>query len=107
MTSTEPSIRFIVRIDNMGMTHASNIAVARSLEEGILTYASIQAIAPWAEEACAHPNERLDLDRHLCTLDEWQSHRWRLVLPYSAMTSLINERRGLKLLGYRNLETER
>ena len=107
MTSTEPSIRFIVRIDNMGMTHASNIAVARYFEEGILTCASIQAVAPWAEEACAHPNECLDLGRHLCTLGEWQSHRWRLVLPYSVMTSLINERRGLKLLGYRNLETER
>ena len=69
MTSTNPSIRFIVRIDDMGMTHASNIAVARCFEEGILACADIQAVAPWAEEACAfgctYPKGCLGSDRHL------------------------------------------
>ena len=53
MTNREPSIRIIVRADDMGMTHASNVAIARCFEEGILTCAGIQAVAPWAEEACA------------------------------------------------------
>ena len=93
MTNREPSIRIIVRADDMGMTHASNVAIARCFEEGILTCAGIQAVAPWAEEACALGRAHPDwcLGAHLCALGEWQGYRWRPVLPYSAVPSLVDE----------------
>ena len=93
MSAADTSIRLIVRGDDMGMTHASNRAIALCFEEGILTSAGIQAVAPWAEEACALGRAHPDwcLGAHLCALGEWQGYRWRPVLPYSEVPSLVDE----------------
>lgn len=94
MTSAaDESIRMIVRADDMGMTHASNAAIAKCFTEGILTCAGIQAVAPWAEEACILGREHPDwcLGAHLCALGEWQGYRWRPVLPYTEVPSLVDE----------------
>ena len=60
MNDANPTIRIVVRADDMGMTHAGNRAIAQGFTEGILTCAGIQAVAPWAEEVCAfgraHPD---------------------------------------------------
>ena len=95
MTSTESSIRNIVRADDMGMPHAGNVAVARCFEGGILPCAGIQAFTPWAEEACA-PGRYISLYR-IAEIVTLTSRRIRAIV----------DRRGIKLLSYRDLGTER
>ncbi|MGY8827618.1 MAG: ChbG/HpnK family deacetylase [Candidatus Latescibacterota bacterium] len=91
--SADESIRLIVRADDMGMTHASNAAIAQCFNEGILTCAGIQAVGPWAEEACAlgRENPNWCLGAHLTAIGEWQGYRWRPVLPYTEVPSLVDE----------------
>lgn len=93
MSTANQSIRLIVRGDDMGMTHASNLAIEKCFDEGILTCAGIQAVAPWAAEACTLGRSHSDwcLGAHLCALGEWQGYRWRPVLPYSEIPSLVDE----------------
>ena len=89
MTSTESSIRNIVRADDMGMPHAGNVAVARCFKGGI------RAFTPWAEEACA---PGMYISRyHIAEFITLTSRRIRAIV----------DRRGIELLSYRDLGTER
>ena len=92
MSAPHTSIRLIVRADDMGMSHASNRAIVQCFTEGILTCAGIQAVAPWAEEACALGRAHPDwcLGAHLTAIGEWQGYRWRPVLPHSEVPSLVD-----------------
>ena len=92
MNAAEGSIRMIVRADDMGMTHASNRAIVQCFTEGILTCAGIQAVAPWAEEACVLGRQNTDwcLGAHLSAIGEWQGYRWRPVLPRTEVPSLVD-----------------
>jgi predicted glycoside hydrolase/deacetylase ChbG (UPF0249 family) len=86
-------IRLIVRADDMGMTHACNVAVEKCFEEGILTCAAILAVAPWAEEAAKmareHPSWCIGV--HMSVIGEWRGYRWRPVLPYTKVPSLVDK----------------
>ena len=87
-------IRLIVRGDDFGMTHSCNLAVENCFQNGALTCAAIMAPAPWAEEAAgmarAHPD--WCVGAHLTTLGEWRGYRWRPVLPYNKVDTLVDER---------------
>ncbi|MFP4081379.1 MAG: polysaccharide deacetylase family protein [Candidatus Aminicenantes bacterium] len=86
-------IQLIVRGDDMGMTHACNLAVARSFREGVLTCASIMVPSPWFEEAARmcreHPQWCIGV--HLTLTGEWRDYRWRPVLPVTEVSSLVDE----------------
>ena len=86
-------IRLIVQADDFGMTHGCNLAVEDCYQNGILTCTSLMAPAPWAEEAAgiARANPGLCVGAHLTTLCEWRNYRWRPVLPYSQVKSLVDE----------------
>jgi len=90
---TGDPIQLIVRGDDMGMTHACNLAVEKSFQEGILTCASIIVPAPWFEEAARlcreHPEWCVGV--HLTLNSEWRDYRWKSVLPVTEVPSLIDE----------------
>jgi predicted glycoside hydrolase/deacetylase ChbG (UPF0249 family) len=90
--SREP-IQLIVRGDDFGMTHACNMAVKKSFEEGILTCSSLLVIAPWFEEAARLSRENPDwcIGVHLALNGEWRDYRWRPVLPVTEVASLVDE----------------
>ena len=93
MSADSPGqIRLIVRADDMGMTHGCNVAVRKCFESGILTCAAIQAPAPWAAEAAAMGREHPDwcLGAHLTPIAEWVGYRWRPVLPYDKVSTLVD-----------------
>jgi chitin disaccharide deacetylase len=89
----EEKIRLIVRADDMGMTHACNMAVEKCFEEGILTCAAIQPAAPWAQEAATMVKNHPEwcIGAHLTPLGEWVGYRWRPVLPYDKVPSIVDE----------------
>jgi predicted glycoside hydrolase/deacetylase ChbG (UPF0249 family) len=90
--SDEP-IQLIVRGDDFGMTHACNMAVKKSFEEGILTCSSMLVIAPWFEEAAhlSRENPGWCIGVHLSLNGEWRDYRWKPVLPVTEVPSLVDE----------------
>jgi hypothetical protein len=77
----------------MGMTQGSLAAFERAFNEGVLTCGSILVPAPWfagAAELC-RKNPGWCVGVHLCLVGEWRGYRWRPVLPWSRVTSLVDE----------------
>ena len=86
-------IHLIVRGDDLGMTQGSLVAFERAFNEGVLTCGSIQTCAPWFEaaaELCVN-NPGWCIGLHLCLVGEWRGYRWRPVLPWSEVSSIVNE----------------
>lgn len=88
----QDSIRLIVRGDDLGCTQGSLIAIERAFSEGILTCTGIQACAPWFDGAAAlcrkHPEWCVGV--HLSIIGEWQGYRWRPVLPWDKVPSIVD-----------------
>jgi predicted glycoside hydrolase/deacetylase ChbG (UPF0249 family) len=90
---TKEPIQLIVRGDDLGMTHACNMAVKKAFEEGILTCSSILVPAPWFEMAARMCRENPDwcIGVHLALNGEWRDYRWKPVLPVTEVPSLVDE----------------
>jgi predicted glycoside hydrolase/deacetylase ChbG (UPF0249 family) len=86
-------IRLIVRGDDMGMTQGSLLAFEKAFTEGVLTSASIQVPAPWFEGAAqlARRNPSWCTGVHLTLVGEWRGYRWRPVLPWGNVRTLVDE----------------
>jgi len=86
-------IRLIVRGDDLAMTPACNVAIEKCFREGILTCAAMLVPAPWFEEAAKMAREHPDwcIGVHLTVIGEWRGYRWRPVLPYSSVPSIVDE----------------
>ncbi len=89
----EGEIRLIVRGDDMGMTQGSIEAFERAFNRGILTSGAIQVPAPWFEAAAeiAKKNPGWCVGVHLTLMGEWLGYRWRPVLPWDRVKSLVDE----------------
>ncbi|HBE01234.1 MAG: hypothetical protein A2096_06475 [Spirochaetes bacterium GWF1_41_5] len=86
-------VNLIIRADDFGMSHACNAAVKKCFDSGILGCSSIQAPAPWAYEAAlmARSNPSWCIGVHITLVGEWQGFRWRPVMPYDKVPSLVDE----------------
>lgn len=86
-------IRLIVRGDDMGMTQGSLLAFEKAFTEGVLTCASIQVPAPWFEGAAqiATSNPSWCTGVHLTLVGEWRGYRWRPVLPWGNVRTMVDE----------------
>lgn len=89
----EGVIELIVRGDDMGMTHSANEAFELAFKKGILTAGGLLVPAPWFEDAARRVRENPDWSSgvHLCVNAEWKDYRWRPVLPYNLVPSLVDE----------------
>ena len=66
----------IVNCDDIGSSHAANVASERAMREGLATSATLMVPCPWAREAV----ERfagLDVGIHLTLTSEYPTYRWR------------------------------
>jgi len=86
-------IRLIIRGDDMGMTQGSLEAFERAFNHGVLTCGAIQVPAPWFEAAAelAVKNPGWCVGVHLTLIGEWRGYRWRPVLPWDQVSSLVDE----------------
>ena len=76
----------IINCDDLGSSHAANIAIVDALHRGIATSATLMVPCPWAFEA-AQMTKDCDIGIHLTLTCEYPLYRWR---PLSGATSLMD-----------------
>lgn len=83
----------IVNADDLGMYHAVNVAVLRSMEEGIATSCSLMVPCPWALHALRLLRERphLPFGIHLTLVCETEHYRWGPLTSRERVPSLLGE----------------
>ncbi len=87
---TSGQIRLIVRGDDIGSSHAANVACIRSYREGIVRSVEVMVPCPWFNEAAKMLNESpgLDVGVHLTLTSEWENIKWG---PLTHAPSLVDK----------------
>lgn len=82
--------RLIVRMDDLGVTHATNLAIIKCYEEGIGRSAEVMSVCPWFMEAANMLKEYpgLDVGVHITLCSEWVGFKWK---PLTDCPSLCDE----------------
>lgn len=77
-SNQDSMIKLIVRGDDMGFCHATNVACIISYKEGILRSVEVMVPGPWFLDAVKMINENpgLDVGVHLTLTSEWQNLKW-------------------------------
>lgn len=82
----------IVNGDDVGMSHAANVATIDAMENGLMTSGTIMVPCPWfleiAEYARTHPNS--DFGLHLTHTSEWKKYKWGPVASKSDVPGLVD-----------------
>lgn len=93
MKNINDPIILIPRADDFGYSHTGNLGILDSMRFGIIRSAAMLVVAPWFEEAAQMAREHPELcfGVHLGIIGEWRGYRWRPVLPYSEIPSLVDE----------------
>jgi chitin disaccharide deacetylase len=86
----QPEIKLLVRGDDIGSSHAANVACIRSYKQGIERSVEIMVPAPWFNEAVEMLKEvpELDVGVHLTLTSEWENIKWG---PLTHSPSLVDE----------------
>jgi predicted glycoside hydrolase/deacetylase ChbG (UPF0249 family) len=86
-------IRLIMCGDDMGMTQGSLVAFEKAFKEGVLTCAGVRVTAPWFEGAVElyKRNPKWCVGLHLSIIGEWRGYRWRPVLPWDKVPTIVDE----------------
>lgn len=89
-TAQATKTRLIVRIDDMGFSHAVNVACIETYKKGIARSVEVLVPGPWFEEAAQmlRDNPGLDAGVHLTLTSEWSNIKWR---PLTKAASLVDE----------------
>jgi chitin disaccharide deacetylase len=89
----DEKIRLVVRLDDVGFCHASNVAFKKIAENGIVSAVSVMVNTPWLDEAVEllkeHPEVSVGV--HTCFNSEWTPYRWGPVSPVNEVPSLVDE----------------
>ncbi len=82
-------IALLVRGDDIGSSHAANVACIQSYKQGIMRSVEVMVPAPWFNEAVKMLNENpgLDVGVHLCLTSEWENVKWG---PLTEASSLVD-----------------
>jgi len=90
-SAEDSGIRLIVRADDIGSSHAANVACIQTYREGIVRSVEVMVPAPWFNEAvkmlCDNP--KLDVGVHLTLTSEWENMKWG---PVTEAPSLVDDR---------------
>ncbi len=81
-------VRLIVRGDDIGSSHAANVACIRAYKEGIMTSVELMVPCPWFPEAVKMLNENpgLDVGVHVTLTSEWDNIKWRPLTSAPSLT---------------------
>ena len=88
--SDSGQIELIVRADDIGSSHAANIACIKSFRDGIARSVEVMVPCPWFNEAVEmlNANGGYDVGIHLTLTSEWTHVKWR---PLTNCPSLVDE----------------
>ena len=82
----------IFHVDDVGMSHGSNLGAIKAMEEGVATSCSIMMPCPWVSEYAhylkSHPE--LDAGLHLTLTSEWKAYRWGPLAGKPQVTGLTD-----------------
>jgi chitin disaccharide deacetylase len=89
--AAEVDTRLIVRADDIGSSHAANVACIRSYLEGVARSVEVMVPCPWFNEAVEllNANPAYDVGVHLTLTSEWSNFKWR---PLTHCPSLVDDR---------------
>ena len=90
---TSPSRpELLIRIDDIGMNHSVNLALAQLADTKIPLSASVMFACPWYQEAVEilKKNPQISVGVHLVLNSEWKGYRWGPVLGKEAVPSLVD-----------------
>src|SRR5918993_2245707 len=81
----------IVNADDVGMSHAANVATRTGMEQGLITSGSIMVPCPWFEEIAVYAtaNPTRDFGLHLTHTSEWKVYKWGPVAGRADVSGLI------------------
>ena len=90
--SEEKPVELLIRADDSGMSHASNMALESLAKTGIPFSTSIMFTCPWYQESVEIIKEydHISAGIHLTLNAEWKNYRWGPVAGVSAVPSLVD-----------------
>lgn len=85
--------QLIIRCDDIGMSHAVNMAAKEMVKTGIPFSASMMFACPWYQEAVdiLKDQPHVTAGIHLTLNAEWRNYRWGPVAGKDAVPSLVDE----------------
>lgn len=86
------TIAVILHVDDVGMSHSSNLGAIESIEKGVANSFSIMMPCPWVPEIARwlQKNTNADAGLHLTLTSEWQIYRWGPVAGKKAVPGLVD-----------------
>lgn len=83
----------ILHIDDVGMSHASNLGAMQGLDPGVATSFAVMMPCSWVPEIARYvkANPTVDCGLHLTLTSEWKSYRWGPLAGRSAVPGLVDD----------------
>lgn len=85
--------RLMLRLDDIGMCHAVNMAMQKMADTKMPFSASVQFACPWYQEAVEilKKNPQISVGVHLTLTSEWKNYRWGPITGREAVPSLVDK----------------
>jgi predicted glycoside hydrolase/deacetylase ChbG (UPF0249 family) len=82
----------ILHVDDVGMSHASNLGGIESVEKGVATSWSVMMPCAWVPEIAKYLKQHPDVDSglHLTLTSEWSLYRWLPVAGKPKVPGLVD-----------------
>ena len=83
----------ILHVDDVGMSHSSNLGAIQSVEKGVATSWAVMMPCTWVSEIAHYLYDHPEVDSglHLTLTSEWKSYRWGPVAGKSAVPGLVDD----------------
>jgi len=91
-SAQKENIRYLIRLDDMGMCHSVNMAIEQVAKTGLPFSTSVMFACPWYEEAVEilKNYDQVSVGIHLTLNSEWDGYRWGPILGAEAVPSLAD-----------------
>jgi len=82
----------ILHVDDVGMSHSSNLGAIEATEKGVATSFSIMMPCPWVPEIARYvkSHSAADSGLHLTLTSEWQIYRWGPLAGKTQVPGLVD-----------------
>ena len=83
----------ILHVDDVGMSHSSNLGAIEATEHGVATSWSVMMPCPWVPEIAKYLKQHPDVDSglHLTLTSEWSLYRWPPLAGKPKVPGLVDE----------------
>ncbi len=81
----------VIHADDIGVSHSTNVATFKAMEEGVVTSASVMMPTPWVAEVVNYQQARpeADIGVHIALTSEWETYKWGPLAGKDQVPSLV------------------